>query len=300
VEESIINRCVICSGHVLRWSETPELKIGKCAACNHRVAIHKNLKKSAEYHEQYEEEKLIAALEGLRRQQASHIFRFLGGKIGKIESVIDYGSGRGWFLSECANRGIKGLIGVDGSPLAVESAKKCGALGVQDDLENPTAILKADIDFSPQIAVLLDVVEHFAITDLPQKINTLIEPFRAKLSVVIVKVPTSNGLFFNLALLLSLLGWDAPLHQLFQVGSYPPHFHYFSVHSLKIFAANCNLEILSVERELDFLPGTLRDRIDVLKKFPRFVGTGIGWFMKYLAILINRYEAAILYGKVSH
>src|SRR5207237_9967485 len=111
--------------------------------------------------------------------------------------------GRGWFLDVAKAAGWN-VLGVDTSPMAVELLRQ---RGIPATRELPAS--------KYEVITLLDVIEHFRPDDLVPRLSAL------KADLMIIKVPTSSGLLYRLAR-------GHALEQLYQVGTEPPHHHYFN------------------------------------------------------------------------
>ena len=91
---------------------------------------------------------------------------------------------------------------------------------------------------------------------------------RPALQTVVVKVPVSSGSLLGSATLLARLGLSGALGQLYQIGTYPPHYNSFSSRSLRLLPKSCGLIPVEELRDLDFEPRLLPDRVHLLAALP--------------------------------
>ncbi len=118
--------------------------------------------------------------------------------------------------------------------------------------ENNQIDFDADmLHFSPKILSLLDVIEHFPANGLEQTFKNIMGRFR-NLDLIVIKIPVSNGLLFRIAKLLCRATIEGPIRQLFQFGTWPPHFQYFSHRSIALFVENVGLSVVGTFDDPDF------------------------------------------------
>ena len=119
------------------------------------------------------------------------------------------------------------------------------------------------------------------------------------LEVVLVKVPVA-GLLYAGARALSRLGVSGPLLQLYQAGTWPPHFNYFSPASAERLFAAAGLSVIERVGDLDFEPGMLGKRIGathpVSRSLARLAGEALGATIR----ATGRFDAAIFLARPSH
>jgi hypothetical protein len=122
----------------------------------------------------------------------------------------------------------------------------------------------------------LDVIEHFPPSQVERVLAELIDEFSPELEVIVVKIPVANGLLYRLATLLSRAGRHGPLLQLYQVGTDPPHYHYFTRGSLRILLSRVHLNVVEDFGDLDFEPSQLWNRVKALRSLPPWVAHTAG------------------------
>jgi SAM-dependent methyltransferase len=224
---------------------------------------------TVDYHEQYGQGAFVEALRHTRLRQARRILELLKETDPSATSLLDFGCGRGWFIEAARQTGRFRLAGADSSPLAVDLLRANGVEGmtVPGDVTAPFSFDR--LSFQPEVLTLLDVVEHFPGPVLTSTLMDLVQRLRSGLRLVIIKVPVSNGLLYRIASALSAFGFSAPIEQLYQVGTTPPHESYFSKGSALELLRKCGLELVRVEFDRDFEATSLTARARALKALPR-------------------------------
>jgi SAM-dependent methyltransferase len=260
------------------------------------VALHRAEAPEGDYHRQYDQGRFLESLEATRRRQATRIVDLLGQLIARPDHILDVGCGRGWFLDTCRRSGMRHVAGADVSPLAVAELNARGgeAHRLEDWGSGGAWPRPLPLSFEPRILTLLDVVEHFPADRLLQMLRGLLETWSRGLEVVVIKTPVSDGFLFRLSRLLARSGIAGPYEQLFQIGTHPPHFHYFSSESLRRLAGAADLECRGAIGDLDFEPETLGDRVNVLSGLPRVVRQVMGRGLGALLGALDRPDSLIL------
>jgi hypothetical protein len=246
--------------------------------CGHRVATHRaSARASLDYHDQYDQGGFLASLAATRRRQATIIIDMIRGRIREPDALLDFGAGRGWFLEACRAAGFRSLAGADTSELAVRSLaeRRFAAIAL-----SPTSVdygpALQHLPFRPRILTMLDVVEHFPPDQLKDLLGNVLGGLRPALELVVIKVPDAAGLFYRGARLLARGGTVGPIEQLYQVGTNPPHFSYFTHDSMRRLLESLGLTLLEVRGDRDFEAASLGQRARVLARMPaigRFAGS---------------------------
>lgn len=234
--------CGICSGIVTEEYRSPLVTVEYCRACDHRQAVHRAPQHANDYYENTPTRpRFVASLRATRERQAREMLRRIS-KLGEGDRPwLDFGSGRGWFLQEAKASGRRHLAGFDASEIAL------GWLAQ----EGITAARPRSGEFwpdwstlpeGPEVLSLLDVLEHF---EDPRAVLGRLLAELPSLRRIVLKVPTADGALFSVA---KAMRNKAPslYEQLFQAGTFPPHYHYFSRASMRALLAEFPLEI---ERE---------------------------------------------------
>jgi Methyltransferase domain len=262
VPAGLSGRCPICASPLEAPVALPRLEIARCPECGHRVASHAATRVSAgDYHEQYEDA-LAEALRTTRIRQAARIIALARKHVPDLSGVVDYGAGRGWFLHTCRSAGIAPLAGADTSRLAVKGLLESGIEAHLLGEEDSGADVLTRLSFSPRVLTLLDVVEHFPPDEIEARIRTIAHACGSGLELVVIKVPVP-GLLYSGAAALRRTGVPGPLLQLYQSGTWPPHFNYFSRDSLRRLVASAGLSAIEELGDPDFDPSSFGLRIGI-------------------------------------
>jgi hypothetical protein len=183
------------------------------------------------------------------------------------------------------------VAAADTSLLAVEAARARGipsVLVTGDGIDTDFAALP----FVPRILIMLDVIEHFPPAQLRPRINALLSALPA-VQIVVVKVPISSGPLYAVATLMARIGLGGALEQLYQVGSNPPHYNYFSRRSLRRLLKSCDLIPIEMFGDPDFEPRLLPDRVHLLRGLPGAVKWPISWLAVAICRLIPTRDSVI-------
>lgn len=240
-----------------------------------------------DYHEQYDQDSYLTSLAASRTRQASILVSALAEAIGRLDAVLDFGAGRGWFLDACRAAGWRPIAGADTSPRAVAglNARGIEAVVVPAPKNGTWHLELARLSFVPRTVTLLDVIEHFA----PQWLGTMFEHLVAEsgpsLEFVVIKVPVTNGTLYRLATGLAGLGFAGPLEQLYQAGTMPPHYNYFSRRSLRTFLERHGLSIIVVRDLIELDAATARGRVSSLGRLPAPIAALAGRALALLSSL---------------
>jgi hypothetical protein len=235
--------CPLCEHALHAEWQNKRLDVRLCSGCGHRIARHlTETQPTADYHQQYDQGSFVDSLGQTRRRQAGKILAFYTSLVGPIRSWLDFGCGRGWFLETAQKEGITQLAGADISPLSLSWLREKGFQAIPCRIVN----FKLEPEWpenlhTSQVISFLDVLEHFEPQHLVSNTNTILDGV-PKTKWVVIKVPVSRGLLFRLANCLRHFGWTRPLEQMFQVGTHPPHYHYFSTRSLQFFLKRLSLD----------------------------------------------------------
>jgi hypothetical protein len=260
--------CPICGRALLAPVVRPGLEIARCPGCGHRVAAHSLPSlPAADYHEQYDEA-LGSALRETRTRQAARILALGRRHAPGLSGLVDYGAGRGWFLQACRSAGITPVAGLDTSRLSVEGLVDSGIEAHLLSEHDSGAEALSRLSFPPRVLTLLDVVEHFPAETLAARLREIVTACGRSLELVIVKVPVP-GLLYAGASALGGAGVPGPLLQLYQSGTWPPHFHYFSRDSLGRLLAAAGLTVIEAVGDADFDPPFFGSRIGLKGAFTR-------------------------------
>ena len=222
-------------------------------------------------------QRYMESLQACRTRQAKIILGALSEESFSIESLMDFGAGPGWFLESCRKFGVSNLVAADASIESVEFLKKKNfkAFAVYPDSEGAFR-LEESIDYSSiRVVSFLDVIEHFPPELCVSNIKYILSQM-SQLEKVVIKVPYSRGLFFRISMSLAKLGKFSLLEQLFQVGTYPPHFQVFNEVSLRRVLESLELKPIKWIVDPDFEADSFGQRVKLLSMLPKWLGQLIG------------------------
>jgi hypothetical protein len=246
----------------------------------------------ADYHEQYDDA-LGDALRETRTRQAARILALARRHVPGLSRLVDYGAGRGWFLQACRSAGVAPVAGLDTSRLSVEGLVDSGIeahlLGEHD---SGTEALSR-LSFPPRVLTLLDVVEHFSPVTVEAQLRGIVAACGRGLELVIVKVPVP-GLLYAGAAALGRAGVPGPLLQLYQSGTWPPHFHYFSRDSLGRLLATAGLTAIDAVGDADFDPPSFGSRIGMKGAVTRTLARLAGEALSATVHLTRSFDSVVV------
>ena len=278
--------CTVCGGEELRPDVgTTHVSIRRCLRCGHRTAAHRAAAVATDYHGQYDQGVFLDALAVTRRRQARIVWDLIRKNVTRPDSLLDFGAGRGWFLELARSEGVRQLAGTDTSVSAIEGLRARGVEALAVPLPGPAGwdLPLSAISFRPRVLTLLDVIEHFPPERLAVMFADIIDRLRPELELVAVKVPVADGVLYRIARALARFGLFAPLDQLYQVGTEPPHLGYFTRRSLDTFLSAQGLRVVSRIGILDFDPTTLGGRVAVLRRSPRIIAAPLGAILAWVS-----------------
>jgi 2-polyprenyl-3-methyl-5-hydroxy-6-metoxy-1,4-benzoquinol methylase len=187
----------------------------------------------------------------VRRSQAEEIVRLVRAH-GGFGEWLDVGCGYGYVLDAARAAGF-GVRGIEPDAKAARAAReRIGTVSV-GTLDESTA--------GAEVLSTLDVLEH-----LPD-INSFARVIAAKARLWVIKVPSTEGLFFRIAHALRIGG---AVRRLWQSEYEHPHLTYFDRATLTRFLEGNGFEVVAV-RYLDEVPnGTVVDRLTLDGRIPRW------------------------------
>lgn len=172
-----------------------------------------------------DEKDCVRALLPLRLKNFQTIADLLKKAVPPPRTLLDIGSSHGWFLGVADDAGYK-VEGVEPSDVALEIPKPHISVrrGFFPD------VLGSDERFD--VITFNDVFEH--LPNIVAQREHLVSHLTER-GVVVVNLPVSDGIFYKVARVLAVFGWEEPLRRLWQVGLWTPHLSYFSHKSLTQF-----------------------------------------------------------------
>ncbi len=183
----------------------------------------------AEHRGILDEQRRELALVTLRKKNFERILDRLDSVTGSTrQALLEVGSAHGWFLDAAARRGHD-VHGIEpDAPIAAQSVAR--------GHDVTTGFFPAAVapDARYDVIVFNDVFEH-----LPDPRAALVScrQLLRQGGVLVVNLPSSEGIFFRMATLLDRMGLPGPHERMWQKGFPSPHLSYFRPHTLKRLAA---------------------------------------------------------------
>lgn len=243
-------RCPVCDGERFDARVIAGIRIRRCRTCGLRASdIPKQ--KGTNYAD-VDAEAYLQSIGRVRRAQGETIAAFVR-EHGGTGEWLDVGCGFGYVLEAAKAAGFR-VRGIEPDPSAARAAReRAGNVeeGFLTESTGPADVLST-----------LDVLEH--LDDLGAFAG-LVKRKARKLWVI--KVPSSDGLFFRVAHALRI---RRAVERLWQAGYEHPHTVYFDESSLRRFLGKHGFEVVAV-RYLDEVPAnTVVERLTLDGSMPRW------------------------------
>jgi 2-polyprenyl-3-methyl-5-hydroxy-6-metoxy-1,4-benzoquinol methylase len=168
----------------------------------------------------------VESIDAVREKNFTRIIKTLAARFEKCKTILDVGCSHGVFLKLAKQYTFL----VTGLEPDTNMAKECHNAGFE--------VIPGFFPHADELAgktfdaiVFNDSFEH-----IPDS-KTVMDGIKKHLNqngVVIVNLPSSDGLMFHIAFLLYRMGLRAPFERLWQKGFASPHLHYFNAHNLKM------------------------------------------------------------------
>jgi SAM-dependent methyltransferase len=140
--------------------------------------------------------------------------------------MLDVGCAKGIFLKIDGNAGYT-VTGLEPNEQFVQEIRSWSGTVINGFFPDAAALSNKTFD----VIIFNDSIEH--IPDLGQVVKG-IKDHLADNGIVIINVPTSDGLIFQTAGLLNKFGMNKPFDRLWQKNYSSPHIHYFNKRNLKL------------------------------------------------------------------
>jgi 2-polyprenyl-3-methyl-5-hydroxy-6-metoxy-1,4-benzoquinol methylase len=233
--------CPACGGSAWRARDVlARLVVRTCSACGLR-ASRIDADRSISY-AQLEDTAYRSAIGRLRQRQASEIVKLARANVPR-GAWLDIGCGPGYLLTEAANAGFS-VRGIEPDPKAASLAcERIGGDAVREGFFRESETPAVDVIST------LDVLEHIELSDLPAFANDVRKSLRSG-GVWVIKVPSTDGLYFRIA---HALGLTRQIERVWQIGYRSPHTVYFAYSTLVRFLALNGFEV-TARRYLQEMP----------------------------------------------
>ncbi len=249
--------CPACrGGQFQRRTILPEIAVQVCAGCGLLISEIAPVEKALPEFARINEQAYQQSVGLVRRRQASEILALVRECSPPGNSWLDVGCSFGYMLREAQQGGFQ-VSGVEPDERAAEAARKLlGAdvvrLGLMCDEGVP--------DASVAVISTLDVLEHIPADGMAFFAGMI----RRKLvpgGLWVIKVPSTEGLYFTLAHLFPSLTPRGVLRRLWQADYEYPHTVYFNRGSLRRFLESHGFEVTATRYLADVPNSTVIDRL---------------------------------------
>ena len=235
----MVNRtCPVCHGVMGNGLETWHLA---CDECGYEMselepAINKEV---AHVHidEQFREEGLRSVRAMNFKKLLESITSVIAGSTNK--RLLDVGCAHGWFLEAAKESGFD-VLGIEPDMAVYKSSVKRG-LPIRRGFFPDALEAKEQFD----VIVFNDVFEH--IPEVVSVLNDCANHLKPS-GILVLNLPSSSGLFYKVARLLSRLGITGFFERLWQKGFPSPHVHYFNPDNLSRLLKGNGFEIVTSGR----------------------------------------------------
>jgi SAM-dependent methyltransferase len=176
--------------------------------------------------------------EALKPLRVRNFRRMLDGCAGLLPPgarILEVGCAHGWFLTEAKQKGYDAR-GIEPDS---EMARRALAAGHEVDQGFFPEAAKRSVTFDA--IVFNDVFEHLpAVNSMAQAVCQRLESG----GLAIINLPVSDGLVYQLARSVALLGIHGPLERMWQKGLPSPHLSYFSLSTMPRLMERAGFELV--------------------------------------------------------
>ena len=241
--------CAICGEERFDSATVAGVAIRRCPGCGLRTSAIAPGRRIN--YVDVDEGAYLESIGRVRRKQAEEIVRFVREHGGRGE-WLDVGCGYGYVLDAARAAGFA-VRGIEPDAKAAAAARERIGNVTQGTLDESTAV--ADV------LSTLDVLEHL------EDVNAFARLVAGKARLWVIKVPSSEGLFFKVAHALRIGG---AVRRLWQSEYEHPHVTYFDRATLTRFLERNGFDVVAA-RYLDEVPnGTVVDRLTLDGRTPRW------------------------------
>jgi len=207
--------CPVCSSPMNHVSGC----YSKCKSCGYMMS-----------HEQPGAGAEVVSLDAVREKNFRFICKIIKESFPQTKTILDVGSSDGHFLKVASDEGFI-ITGLEPATHLAEKARLHGYNVIDGFFPNAEGLINKMYD----IIIFNDSWEH--IPNLHEALQGIKDHLK-KTGIVIINLPSSDGIVFKTAFLLNKMGIRTPFERLWQKGFASPHLHYFNVKNLKLFFEN--------------------------------------------------------------
>lgn len=245
-----MDACAVCGGERFRAKTIADVTVQRCTSCGLRmsaIAPGRQLN-----YADVDDHAYLQSIGKVRRAQAEVIVAFVR-EHGGSGDWLDVGCGYGYVLDAARAAGFA-VRGIEPDAKAARAAReRIGNVeqGLLDEQTAPADVLST-----------LDVIEHLHDLDAFAQLAA-----RKARTFWVIKVPSSDGLFYKVAHALRIGG---AVRRLWQSEYEHPHTVYFDERTLTRFLGRNGFDVVA-KRYLDEVPnGTVVDRLTLDGRMPRW------------------------------
>ena len=238
-------KCPVCRNGEFSGRELiPEVRIEICSQCGFLISQIKRARPAKPEFSRINDEEYQRSVGRVRQHQAGEILRFVRRDAKAGGDWLDVGCSFGYLLFEAKKSGFN-IFGVEPDEKAVGRAR---ALVGDDAVRHGVMSDEVMADGSADIVSMLDVLEHIpadGLSDFARMIHRKLRPN----GLWLIKVPSTEGLYFTLAHWLRPFGGSAVaglIKRLWQSEYEYPHAVYFNQGTLGRFLENHGYEVLGL------------------------------------------------------
>jgi SAM-dependent methyltransferase len=242
--------CAVCGGERFRAKTIADVTVKRCTVCGLRMSVIAPGRQLN--YADVDDQAYLQSIGKVRRAQAEVIVAFVR-EHGGGGDWLDVGCGYGYVLDAARAAGFA-VRGIEPDAKAAAAAReRIGDVtqGLLDEQTEPADVLST-----------LDVIEHLHHLDAFAQLAA-----RKARTFWVIKVPSSDGLFYKVAHALRV---DGAVRRLWQSEYEHPHTVYFDEGTLARFLDNNRFDVVA-KRYLDEVPnGTVIDRLTLDGRMPRW------------------------------
>ena len=216
-----VHACPVCN---ITMKNTIKPWHWACANCGYEKSDFEPAINNTVAHEKIDEQQREKGLRALRIANYGKLLDAIEKIRPTSGQLLDVGCAHGWFLEAAKNRGFD-TLGIEPDQQFIPIAPQ----GVSMRQGFFPDVLEETEQFD--VIVFNDVLEH-----MPD-IKTVLSGCKKHLKpggVLVINLPSTSGIFYNVARLLSTFGISSFFSRLWQEGFPSPHLHYFNPTNLRL------------------------------------------------------------------
>ena len=167
----------------------------------------------------------VESLETVREKNFRYICKIIKEKMPQAKTILDVGSSNGCFIKIASAEGLS-VTGLEPDAQLADEVRSSGYDVINGFFPHSESLSAQMYD----IIIFNDSFEHIPIL---QEVLQGIKDHLKKTGIVIINLPTSDGIIFKATFLLYKIGIRMPFDRLWQKGFSSPHLHYFNKLNLK-------------------------------------------------------------------